>query len=94
MTVQIGAESASVQDGTPSRHDQIDRLVIDWLPEKLYASIQTHEHCNFSNLVEAVEALASLVPDTSAACANQAAVLAADPLILQIHTYDIPSRTI
>jgi hypothetical protein len=88
MTAPIRPETASGQASMPVRHDQIDRIVIEWLPDELYANIQSHEHRNFVNLVEAVEAFATLIPDTAAACANQDAVLAADPLILQIQTCD------
>ena len=85
MTPGTGGPAAG-QDGKCVRHDQIDWLSTEWLPEELYTNIQQYEHVNFQNLVEAVEALASTVPDAAAACSNQPAVLAADPLLSQITT--------
>lgn len=88
MAAQITDATASVgQDGRPVRHDYLDRLATEWLPEPLYASIQQEEYGNFMNLVEAVEDLAAVIPDSAAVCANQDAVLAADSLIPLINTY-------
>lgn len=90
MTPGTG-EPAAGQDGKcvrseVIRHDQIDWISTEWLPEALYSSIRQYEHVNFQNLVEAVEALATTIPDAAAACSNQPAVLAADPLLSQITT--------
>lgn len=82
-------EDAAAQVSMPIRHDKIDRLATEWLPEDLYTSIQAYEHRNFVHLVEAVEALAAQLLDTSSPGSNQEAAMAADPLIQQIHMYEI-----
>lgn len=84
--VQGTCGPAAGQNRKGVRHDQIDRLATEWLPQELYSNLQQQDHVNFDNLVEAVEALAAAVPDAAAACSNEAAVLAADPLLQQIYT--------
>lgn len=91
MIAPDASGAAAGQPGMPIMHDFIDRLATEYLPEELYANIQANEHRNFVSLVEAVEALAAVIPDARAACSNQAAVLAADPLLQQITTYETSS---
>lgn len=73
----------------PKMQDQIDRVATLWLPANLRKNIEASEQKNFSNLVEAVEEVASSIPDATAACAKQNVLLDADPLLDHITTYEL-----